>query len=297
MFPTRWRASAAFLTVAALTAAAGCSAPTDTATEDTPTADERIATVRALRAAVGADAAALGTAAATVALELDRLHASLPAGPAERRAAVAAAEDATLDPLRDALEGFGPDLAGDATGPDAEAVRGALGDAASAAAALASEAERDLATVTRTAAADERLLHLVAAWSEPGSRSEQLRRLEEVAAAAEALAAELEDVEETPACLGSVPRRAEAAVTVARGSRELASLVEARRGEEFDVRRRELSADPFGTGGPLVVEDRARVACWREQSAVVDRADAVASALDELEAALNPTDLGAGAGG
>lgn len=299
MSPTRRRRTAALLAAAALLSPAACSTPGDPGAGDGDAvdADERIATVRALRTAVGAPAAELGAAAATLVRELDQLHAQAPEDPDARRAAVAAVEEGALADLGDALAGVGPELAASASGPDADAVRAALEDARVAAAALASAAARDLAIVERNADADERLRDLVAAWSEPGSRNEQLRRLDEVAAAATELATELEGVEEAPACRGSVARRVEAARTVARGSRELHALVEGRRGEEFDARRRELTADPFRTGRALVEEDREHVGCWRDQGPVVAHADEVADALVDLEAALNPADLASPAGG
>lgn len=264
------------------------SGPEPAATDD---ADERIATVLALRSAAGPPAAELGSAAATVTQQLADLRAALPVDPADRVAAAGELRDGALARLEDARDAVGPELAGDADGPDADAVRAALGDAVDAADALLAAATEDLVLLERAADADARLVRVVAAWEEPGSRNEQLGRLAEVAAEADTLAAELGPSDDVPGCSDAVARRARAAEAMADASRELRGLVERRRGEEFDARRAELASDPAASTRALVEADRGELDCWREESPVVARAAEVAGSLEELEAALNPSDL------
>lgn len=287
------RRSIALPLVLAVLLAAACSSPEP---EPSPTAttadpDERIATILELRPAVGPAASEVGSAVATLAEQVEELAGDPPAEPDVRRRTAATIRSGALTLLTDALEGFGPDLAGEASGPDAEAVRAALDGTRTEATALAEVADRELALVERTADAEDELATMVAAWSEPGSRNEQLELLAEVAEGADDLADELGGIEDVPTCARRLERRAAAARTVASATRELRALVEARRGEEFDARRQELLADPYGTGGPLVDGDRADADCWRREAPVVDRAAGVAAALADLEAALNPADL------
>ncbi|MBW3659850.1 MAG: hypothetical protein KY457_14515 [Actinobacteria bacterium] len=256
--------------------------------------DARIADVLELRAEVGPPAADLGTAAATLVQELDELRAELPVDPDQRRSVIEAVRTGVLADLAEAHARADVDVAGD--GPDAAAVAGALRDARAAADALAAAADEDLAVLDRAADADVRLSAVVAAWVEPGSRSQQLARLEEAATRADALAAELGAAEDDPACAAVLARRTAAATTVADASRELHALVERRRGEEFDARRRELAQDPAASTRTLVDADRAGIDCWRAEAEPVELAAAVAEALEELERALNPADLASPSG-
>lgn len=286
------RSTAAFVAAVALLAPAGCSSPgTSDPAATTADPDQRIDTIRQLRSTVGPRSAELGTAAATLVQQLDEFHAAPPRDPTVRRETVATIRSGSLALLERTLDGYGPDLVGDETGPDAEDVSAAMGEVRGAAVALARAAVEDLQRVEEAAEAEERLAAAVEAWSEPGSRNEQLQRLEEVAGEVDALATELEAVEDVPACSGLVARRAEAARAVAAHTRELRALVEQRRGDEFDARRDELLQDPYGTGGLLVEEDRREIGCWREAGPVVAAADEFAAALDRLEEALNPPDL------
>lgn len=290
--PRADRATAVLAVVLAVAACASPGAPSDGATDDV---DARIADVLELRAEVGPPAAELGTAAATLVQRLDELRAELPVGPDQRRSAIEAVRTGALADLAEARTGAAVDVAGD--GPDAAGVAGALRDARAAADALAAAADDDLAVLDRAADADARLSAIVAAWEEPGSRSQQLARLEEAATQADALAAELGAAEDDPACAGVLARRAAAATTVAEASRELRSLVERRRGEEFDARRRELAQDPAASTHALVDADRTGIDCWRAEGEPVELAAAVAQALEELERALNPADLASPSGG
>lgn len=292
--PPRPPAPASLVAVVIALVAACSPASEPSAPATSAEADERIATVLELRTTLGPAAGSLGSASATVVEQLESLHAALPAEPDERRTAVDALVTGPLTGLEEALAGLGPELAGDATGPDAEAVRAALTDARTSGEALTRAAADDLAVVDRLAGADAQLANLVAAWDEPGSRDEQLQRLAEVAGDAEALASELTALEDAPDCLGRVDRRVEAAETVATSTTELRSLVESRSGEEFDARRAELAQDPFGVGADLVDLDRDEVECWRDEGPVADSARDVADALEALEAALNPPDLATG---
>lgn len=253
--------------------------------------DERVETVLELRSAVGPSAVALGSASATLVEAIDELHAHPPPDLSARGAAVAAIRSGPLAALEDTLQEVGPELATDASGPDAARVRAVLTDARSAASELVEAAERELALLEVAIDAEERLADVVAAWSEPGSRNEQLQRLDEVAAAAGALATELDRVEDVPGCAGRVERRAAAARAAAAATRELRALVEQRRGEEFDARRGELVNDPYGTRTRLVDGDRADLRCWREEGPVVAAGTDLARTLADLEAALNPADL------
>lgn len=277
--------------VAVLLVVAACTPSSGPGTEATDDPDERIATVRTLRTAVGPPAAELGSAAATVTQQLADLRAALPVEPADRVAAAGDLREGPLARLEDARDAIDPELAGDADGPDADAVRATLDDAVAAADALVDAATEDLVLIERAADADARLVRVVTAWEEPGSRNEQLARLAEVAAEADALAGELGPSDDAPDCSDALARRARAAEAMADASRELRDLVERRRGEEFDARRAELASDPAASTRALVEDDRDELDCWREEGPVVARAAEVAASLEELEAALNPSDL------
>lgn len=265
--------------------------------DDPPTEGDRAATVEELRRTVGPPAVEVGSAAATLAERLEELHAELPTEPSQRRAAVDAIRSEELTDLDAALEGYGSDLAGELAGPDADAARAALADSRDAAAALREHADADLQLVVAAADADAELTQLVAAWDEPGSRQEQLERLQETAAAAAALADDLATLDDVPDCSGSIRLREEAARAVAEATIELRDLVAARRGSEFDERRRALLSDPYGAGRPLVDADREDIGCWRRDGPVPAATAALRAALERLEDALNPSDLAMPAGG
>lgn len=295
MRPLRRRPLAVLLVAGALVAPAACSSPEPApdAAARTVDADERIATIMSLRSDVGPAAAQLGSAAVTLVEQTGGLATDGPLAPEERREVAAAIRAGALTLLRDAVDAVEPELAGDATGPDAERVRTALADAARAGGGLVGAAERELVVVERAADAEDDLAVMVEAWTAAGSRNEQLELLAEVANGADDLAAELDAFEDVPGCARRLERRAAAARTVAAGSRELRALVEQRRGEEFDARREELLQDPYGTGAPLVEADHADADCWWSEGPVARQGEAVAAALAELEAALNPADLAA----
>ncbi len=284
--PRPLRVTLALLLVAAVSACTGGGAP------EGPDTDERIADVRLLRATVGEPAAAVGTAAATLVEALGELHADIPARPDAREQAVTTLRERDLARLGLVIEALPTDAGEDgASGPDVAAADRALADIRSAAEALDAAAGADLDRLVRTAQVDGELEVLVATWDEPGSRSEQLARLEETATTAETLATELDAEADEGACPDPLARRAEAARTVASHSRELRELVAGYDGNEFDRRRAELVQDPYGTGALLADLDTEDAACWRDASAVATAEDALVDAIGALEAALNPADL------
>lgn len=276
----------------ALLITAGC---TVGPSSDPGAADERVATVRELRRAVGPAATAFGTTVATVADRLDDLHAAWPLDPAERRARIDAVAD-QLPALREAGTALAGALAGDVSGADAEATQAAVADAVAAGERFEHAAGADLDRARLATDAELRLQELVETWHEPGSRREQLARLDATASAAAALAEELSATEDLPACTQLVARREAAARTVADRTRQLRELVAARRGREFDERRRAFAADPYAAGAPLAEADRDELDCWRAQAPAVGRARDVRAALEGVEAALNPADLAPDAG-
>lgn len=255
------------------------------ATDGAPSGEERVAAIVDAREAVVAPAQALGTAAAEVAARLDQL--------------VARPDDATIDATRAAVDDLASaraevaDLALDPETEDVRAASAALDDAAAAAQQVEAGATEVLEAADLAADADDRLEEFVAAWDEPGSRSELTTRFEEVAASAESLAAE-ELATATPGCPGPVVARREAATFVAQATEELTELVTARDGLAFDERRAELAEAPFGTDDAGVVRGPGASIDPGSCPAVGDVEDAamqVAAALRALQQALNPEDL------
>lgn len=254
-------------------------------TDGAATGAERVAAIVQAREAVVVPAQALGTAAAEVAARLDQL--------------VARPDDATIDATRAAVDDLAgarrevTNLALEPVTEDVRAARAALHDAAEAARQVETAATEVLEAAALAADADDRLAELVAAWDEPGSRSQLITRFEEVTAAAESLAAQ-ELATTTSGCPGPVAARREAAAFVARATADLTELVTARDGLAFDERRAELADAPFGTDDAGVVRGPGASIDPSSCPAVADveaAATEVAAALRALQQALNPEDL------
>lgn len=270
--------------------AGACSTGGTVAPTPTFTTTERIEEIRAARMAVAEPAVALGEAVTTVALAVRDARIEVDEDPADRRETVAFIRDGALVTL-DTATSDASDVELEGTSDDIEKARDAWTAAQQAAANLDDAARADLDLVVTLADAEDRLAEFVRVWRQPGSRSQQIERLGETADAADAVADDLEAVEERPACSDAVQRRVEAARYVAEASRELRSLVEGYRGNEFDERVEELTDDPYGQTVPFHRADAVEVTCWQDNSEVTAARDAVRSALDELQAALNPPDL------
>lgn len=262
----------------------GCLALAGCTTGDAGVAD-RVEAITQARAAVVTPAQDLGTAAAAVASRLDEVVAR-PDDDTVRAARAA------LDDLADARAGVDAvDLDGDT--PDVRAAADALQEAGAAAGTVEDAATAVLDAAELAARADDQLAELVAAWDQPGSRSQLIARLDEVAAAADALAADGVGVPSTD-CPGPVEARTAAAAFVAEASRGLRELVVARDGLAFDERRAELAEAPFGVDdagvarGPGTSIDPASCpAVGQVESAATE----VAAALRDLQQALNPENL------
>lgn len=246
-----------------------------------------VAEIREARATVEGPAVALRDAAAEVVATVEALRASPPEDPAARREVLEQALDGPLGALEDAVaevEDLQLEGGSDAVRQAAEA----LAAAAQRGEQTAAAAREDVAAQLGLAAADAELARLVAAWDRPGSRHDQMERLADIAAAAAALASELEDVEPVADCLDGPTRRAEAARHVEEATRELRDHVVAYRGNTFDERRAELAEDPYGSGGPLAAGDARAIGCWRREAPVVSAAEGLDRELGRLQDALNP---------
>lgn len=277
---SRSRVLAALLGGAWLAACSGAS-PEPVATSD---GDARIDAIVEARAQVVEPAQALGTAAAGVTAALEDLIAR----PDE--AALARLDEATTE-LTSATEAV-DDLQLDDDTEDLRAADGALEDASSAAASLRGAVEEVAEAAEQAAELDDRLDAWVAAWDEPGSRSELLARFDELAA--EAVAAADGSERTPPSCAGPVDARREAAAFVADATEELRGFVAAYDGNGFDARRAELDEAPFGLDDAGVVRGPG-ASIDPANCPAVDDAEAaatdVAAALRALQAALNPADL------
>ena len=260
----------------------GCSTGGTAEDPTTSTAADRIEAIRTAREAVVRPAQDLGTAAAQVAADLDALVQDL--GEPEITAVRTAVED--LDGARSAVG----ELELEPSTDDVAAAAGSLEDASAGADQLERAAEDVAGTADEALAVAEALDEIVAAWDEPGSRSQLMARFEELAAQAEGLA------ERAPpqACSGPVEEAIDAATFVAEATRELRSLVAQYDGNGFDARREELHDAPYGTtedgdtrapGTSLEGDTCPAIADARTA------ASDVATALRELQQALNPSDL------
>lgn len=193
----------------------------------------------------------------------------------------AAAVEVAVDPLAGLPEGAEPD-------PAVVAAQAAWHEAVASAQAVASAGAADGELATLLSGYEERLAAAAAVWDQPGSRNQQLQRLADAAADADAVAEEAADLaQRDPPCLDAVGRRVRAAMTIAERTRELRDLVDRFRGTEFDERRAEYAADPDGIG-PLAQLDAAQGGCWDASSAVAAGLADLLAAVDRLQEALSP---------
>lgn len=286
---TRARVLAVSLPLVAVTlGACAPAAPEGSGSGSDDDRSARIAAIRTARAALEQPVTSLLTAGAATTTAVAGLRLEPPVDPA-----AAADESDRIDRdlrtrLRRAVDAA---AAVDLDGPTADvaAARSALDDAVVAARNLHAAAGVQTEQVRLLASVDVRLAAQTTRWSEPGSFSSQIARLEEIAAAASGMADELGDVAPTPACSDALARRIRAARAVERTSRELRDLVAARRGEDFDARLRALVADPYGLAGrPLATGIDAD--CWARSRVVTAAAD-VRTAVTAIERALDPPEL------
>lgn len=283
--PRRPAAALAAVSLVLVALLASCSDRSSDGSGSTPTNEDRAAAIVRTRDEVVVPAQALGTSAAAVASRLEQLVARPDDTTIEAvRAAIADLREARADVEALALEPTTGDIRAAAASLDA-AVAGAeaLEDAAG---AIADAAEL-------AAEADEQLAEMVAAWDEPGSRSQLLARFQEVAADADRLASEgAGSAPET--CPGPVEARQASAAFVAEATRELHDLVAQRDGVAFDERRAALDEAPYGVDdagvprGPGMSIDA--TPCPAVDDAEAGAADVV-EALRALQQALNPPDL------
>lgn len=273
---------AVFATLLAACAGEPTSDPTPT-----PDPQERIEAIRATRAAALEPVQDLGTQAAATGAWLDR--------------AAEAPDEQVLDQLRDSIADL--DRAEAALADAVDIVQETVPQTDDVQSAQDAMTRMVLATEELGAATREVLLGLEAmlegipvleevtdGWHQPGSQSQLTARFQESATVAEALADELDGPD---TCAGPAQRVAEAATFVAEATAELETLVRTGSGTRFDERRGELSQAAYGTDGDQAVNLRAPV----DQDACPALGDAQAAAenlltaLQDLEAALNPADL------
>lgn len=266
---------------------AGC-APQD---GSEPDADAQA--IREAREVLGNAISQLGAAVVTTEETVTSLRLGDPAEPDARRAAVEDARTSTLQALDDALSTTALNLPDEPVEVrDAqegwEAARTAAKD-------LRDAAEADLDHITRLADIDAELAEIVTSWDTPGSYSQQVERFTSMRNRARSMASELQDEEPRPGCSGATDRRRQAAEWVASATDELRTLIESRRGEEFDARRQELEAQPYGfegVGGTptglLGQSDERDEDCWRAEGATPTATKAFEDAIERIEQALNP---------
>ncbi len=271
--------------VAVLTA--GCDLPSSDGGEIVVTEDDRVDEVRAAREVLAEPVPQLLGEAERLVDALERVWTE--EAPSAERAALA--DSLQLGPFEAAIDVIATtDLEG--VGPDVTTASALLDDLVRDARAVVSEVEGELAAVAAVPAFDQQLEELLAGWDARGSYSQQLTAFEELATAAEGLAATADDRSATPACVELWPRRSEAAAVVADRTRELRELIRDRRGQEFDELRDRYRQDPFGTGDLLgVLDARAAAACWVDGSGVPAALVVLEERVGELGAALDPVDL------
>lgn len=263
------------------------------ASDGAPTGD-RADAIRTARVELGGAIAELGAAVVGTEEAVTRVRLGDPPAPDERREAVAAVRDGALAELEDALAATDGAEA-DSTDPAVEAAFASWWEARGAAADLLDAAAADLGHTELLAGIDATLAEIVQGWEVPGSYSQQVERFTDLRNRARGQVADLEGLEPRPSCSDGVANRREAAVWVADATEELRALVEARRGEEFDARREELTADVYGldevSGDPATVLARLDAGdrdCWRPHGATSSAADRFETAVSEVEQALNP---------
>lgn len=279
------RAVGAAVAVALVVALGACSTREEPAIQQT--SDPAIAEIRAARSALGKPAVALAEAVLALEGVVDAVRHEVPRG--EEMASAAASIDTSAEELRAvaeaaerALDGLADDGGNPAVAAARAAVEGALADAR--AAAGAAEAER--AALAKLAEIDVRLDAAVAAWDNPGSRTQRRAELTELAAQLTTVADEVSDLEPQPsACPELWERRAEWAQLLAERSLELAELAGGSTGEAYDQLRAELAENPYGASREEA--DAADHPCWERESDIALAAAAASEHVEALEAALN----------
>lgn len=280
-FVTMPPARAALATLVCAMALAAC---TSSPPDDAPPT-ERVQAIEQARSDVGEPAEALGTAVAALATRVDAAAAMPDA------ARVQAVLDATAE-LRAAHDtAASVELAGEV--PDVIAAAEAWQAGVTAAATMEETATEVATVLAQVVEVDAQLADIVAGWNERGSRSEVITRFEEAAATADDIAARTGP----PTCRDPMQTRVAAAAFIAEASRDLAELVQARDGTGLDERRAELAEAPYG----VTDDDQPRrldVALAVDECDALERllvaGDAVMEALDDLQEALNPSDLADG---
>lgn len=258
---------------------------TDAAPSPTPSTVS-VAAIREARAAVADPAAELVAAARATTASVARLREQPPPAPAARTAATAAVADGPLARLEAAAA-----EARRVAISSPSAVAQAWGEAVNAGAAVATTAAADLAVIVAAAEADAALADLVAAWDEPGSYSQQLTRLADVAAAAASLSQLLGARADVAECLSTFDRRSAAAARIEERTRDLRRLVAERQGGAFDQQRDSYRAAPLGGDAPLVEQDAAEFRCWRTRAPLAGASTRLEEALASLQLTLNPPAL------
>lgn len=242
---------------------------------------DRIDAIREAREALGAPAQQLAAAVMDVEDGIEGLRSD----PTEQAVDELEQGGAQLAAAVDELEAV--EL--EATTADVRSALEAVDRATSSATELVDATDVLMEAGRQLVATDARLEELTATWDQPGSRSEVVARLEETAAAASDLQAD-----GPQACPGPMEVRSAAAAFVAEASRELRDRVAAHDGEGFDSRRADLDEAPFGRtdGAPrrltAPTPDDDSCPALQEATAAVE---SVRGALQDMEEALNPTDL------
>lgn len=257
-----------------------------------PDADARA--IREAREVLGNAISQLGAAVVATEETITALRLGDPAQPDGRRAAVEDARTGTLEALDDALSTTALDL------PDEPAAVAEAQEAWEAAMTAGQElrdaAEADLDHTGHLAQIDAELAEIVTSWDTPGSYSQQVERFTSMRNRARSMATDLQEEEPRPGCSGATDRRRQAAEWVASATDELRTLIESRRGEEFDARRQELEAEPYGFEGVDGQPDRLLgqldehdEECWQTEGATPTATRAFDAAIERIEQALNPS--------
>lgn len=264
------------------------------ATQSAPDGDTEAEAIREAREVLGNAVSELGAAVVATEDAVTAVRLGQPPAPTDRLAALEDVRTDTLTALDDALETTALDL------PDEPAAvrdaQQAWEEARGAARDLLDTANSDLDHTERLVALDAELAEIVSSWETPGSHSQQVERFTSLRNRARSLANDLQGEEPRPACSRAIARRAEAAEWVATSTDELLTLIQSRRGEEFDARRQALTADPYGfedvEGDPATLlgelDDRDRD-CWEAEGATPHAREAFDGAIDRVERALNPS--------
>lgn len=276
------------LTAAALAAGlVGCTPPASDGGEVVVTDDDRIREVRAAREALAGPVPEVVAEAERLVEALEQVWTE--PGQVEGRAERAAALQ--LTPFGDAVEALDA-VELDGVGPDVVAARDLVAAMVADGRALLDVAEEELASLTALPTFDDELETVLAGWDQRGSHSQQLEAFERLTEDATALADQAAGRTATPACTGLWERRAEAARTVAERTEELRGLIRDRRGQEFDELRDTFRQDPYDLGGLLGdLDAEAARSCWAEGSDAPDAVELLRTRTDELEVALDPSEL------